>query len=197
MKNKMANVKKVKMLGKDGSVIAVFATIKQAENATGVPSANISACCQGRLYSAGGFKWAYAAYDDEIKEFPVQHACNIEFDSPRLPLTYKFIVNHRKRALEAVAWAREKYSDLDDVLTALSGEDVEVTGYEQIKVAFDSGFEFSLPAEELTDEFLLKLTRLIISCSTVSEISGDWYRGVYDGQYVCIEKNVDSTKNAI
>ena len=190
MKNKMANQRKVKLIGNDGSTIAVFETLKKAENATGVPSANISACCQGRLYSAGGFKWSYAASDDEIKEFPVHHACNIEFDSPRLPLTYKFIVNHHKRAIEAVAWARDKYSDLDDMLTALSGEDVEVTGCGQITVAFKSGFTFSLPEEELTDEFLLKLTRLIISCSTVSEISGDWYRGVYDGQYIEIEKNV-------
>lgn len=174
-----------------GEVVAVFSSLKEAQRVTGIPASNISANAKGRLATVGkGMRFIYASPEDEVTGLTVPHATNISFDSPRLPLTYKFILNHPKRSLEAVAWARDKYADLDDMLTALSGEDVEVTGCGQITVAFKSGFTFSLPEEELTDEFLLKLTRLIISCSSVSEISGDWYRGVYDGQYIEIEKNI-------
>lgn len=178
------------MLNNDGSVLAVFETMMTAEAETGVPKSNISSCCAGRLFTAGGYRWAYASPDDQVTSFPVMHACNVEFDKPKLPLTYKYILNHPKRSLEAVAWAREKYADLDDMLTALSGYDVEVTGIEMITVAFESGFSFTMQEEELTDSFLLKLTRLIISCGQLSEDAGDWYRGVYDGQYVRVEKNV-------
>ena len=174
-----------------GEVVAVFSSLKEAQRVTGIPASNISANAKGRLQTVGkGMRFVYASEGDELMNINIPHATNIEFDKPHLPLTYKFIVGHPKRALEAVAYARDKYADLDDMLTALSGYDVEVTGSEQIKVAFESGFTFSLPEDDLTDAFLLKLTRLIISCGTVAEISGDWYRGVYDGQYIEIEKNV-------
>lgn len=178
------------MLNNDGSVLAVFETMAKAEEETGVPKANISACCSQRLFTAGGYRWAYASPDDEVTQFPVMHACNVEFDKPKLPLTYRYILNHPKRSLEAVAWARDKYSDLDDMLTALTGVDVEVTGCERITVAFVSGFAFTMPEEELTDSFLLKLTRLILACSQLSEDAGDYYRGVYDGEHIVVEKNV-------
>lgn len=194
---KTMNQRKIKMIA-GGEVVAVFSSLKEAQRVTGIPASNISANAKGKLQTCGkGMRFVYASEGDELMGLQIPHATNVEFDTPRLPLTYRFIISHHKRAIEAVAWARDKYADLDDMLTALSGEDVEVTGCGQITVAFKSGFTFSLPEEELTDEFLLKLTRLIISCSSVSEISGDWYRGVYDGQYIEIEKNVDSRKNAI
>lgn len=186
----MPNQRKIKMIA-GGEVVAVFASLKDAQRVTGIPASNISANAQGRLASCGkGMRFVYASPEDQVTGLTVPHATNISFDSPRLPLTYKFILNHPKRSLEAVAWARDKYSDLDDMLTALTGVDVEVTGCERITVAFVSGFAFTMPEEELTDSFLLKLTRLILACSQLSEDAGDYYRGVYDGEHIVVEKNV-------
>jgi hypothetical protein len=186
----MANQRKVKVFDKNGTVIGVFSSLKACANAVNLPSSNISACCKQRLFRVGGLRFAYASDDEQLMDINIPHATNIEFDTPRLPLTYKFIISHHKRAVEAVAWARNKYSDLDDVLTALTGIDVEVTGYEDITVAFVSGFKFTMPCGELTDEFLLKLCRLILACAQLSEDAGDWYRGIYDGEHIVVEKNV-------
>jgi len=38
----------------------VYPSVKEASEATGVPSSNISACCSGRLKSAGGYLWEHA-----------------------------------------------------------------------------------------------------------------------------------------
>ena len=49
--------KKVIQLDLNDNVLNVFESIKQAERETGVFATSISACCNGKRKSAGGFKW--------------------------------------------------------------------------------------------------------------------------------------------
>ena len=49
--------KKVIQLDLNDNVLNTFKSIKQAEQETGALARNISACCNGRRKSAGGFKW--------------------------------------------------------------------------------------------------------------------------------------------
>ena len=51
------NFKKVIQLDLNDNVLNVFESIKQAGQETGVSRSNISSCCNGKLKSAGGFKW--------------------------------------------------------------------------------------------------------------------------------------------
>ena len=44
---------------KDGKVIAEFYGASEAERETGVFCSNISACCCGKVKSAGGYEWKY------------------------------------------------------------------------------------------------------------------------------------------
>ena len=49
--------KKVIQLDLNDSVLNEFESMGQAERETGVPSGNISRCCNGERKSAGGYKW--------------------------------------------------------------------------------------------------------------------------------------------
>ena len=49
--------KKVIQLDLNDNVLNEFESIRQAERETGIPNGNISSCCNGKLKSAGGFKW--------------------------------------------------------------------------------------------------------------------------------------------
>lgn len=51
--------KAVRQLDKNGKVIKVFDSGVAASAATGVPQSSISACCRGRVKSAGGFCWGF------------------------------------------------------------------------------------------------------------------------------------------
>ena len=51
------NFKKVIQLDLNDNVLNVFESIKQAGQETGVFATSISACCNGKVKSAGGFKW--------------------------------------------------------------------------------------------------------------------------------------------
>ena len=51
------NFKKVIQLDLNDNVLNVFESIKQAGQETGVFATSISACCNGRIKSSGGFKW--------------------------------------------------------------------------------------------------------------------------------------------
>ena len=51
------NFKKVIQLDLNDNVLNEFESIKQAGQETGVSRSNISSCCNGKLKSAGGFKW--------------------------------------------------------------------------------------------------------------------------------------------
>ena len=49
--------KKVVQLDLNDNVLNVFKSIKQAGQETGVFATSISACCNGKVKSAGGYKW--------------------------------------------------------------------------------------------------------------------------------------------
>ena len=48
---------KVIQLDLNDNILNVFKSMRQAERETGVPSGNISRCCNGERESAGGYKW--------------------------------------------------------------------------------------------------------------------------------------------
>ena len=48
---------KVIQLDLNDNVLNVFKSMRQAERETGIPNESISRCCNGKLKSAGGFKW--------------------------------------------------------------------------------------------------------------------------------------------
>lgn len=49
----------VAMLSKDGKVVSVFNTMKEASIYTGVNYGSISQCCAKVQTTAGGYKWEY------------------------------------------------------------------------------------------------------------------------------------------
>ena len=49
--------KKVIQLDLNDNVLNIFESMTQAEQETGVDASSISKCCNGKLKSAGGFKW--------------------------------------------------------------------------------------------------------------------------------------------
>ena len=49
----------VRQLSKDGQLIAVFASIKEAAEATGASSKKIPSACSGAIKTTGGFRWEY------------------------------------------------------------------------------------------------------------------------------------------
>ena len=51
------NFKKVIQLDLNDNVLNVFESMRQAERETGIDTSHISKCCNGKLKSAGGFKW--------------------------------------------------------------------------------------------------------------------------------------------
>lgn len=48
---------------KDGTVIREWGSLADAERATGTAHNSISACCRGKLKTAGGYVWRYASGD--------------------------------------------------------------------------------------------------------------------------------------
>lgn len=48
---------KVIQLDLNDNILNVFKSMRQAERETGIPNGSISSCCNGKLKSAGGFKW--------------------------------------------------------------------------------------------------------------------------------------------
>ena len=52
--------KQVQMFDKKtGEVLATFPSTREANRVTGIAQPNISACCNGKLKSAGGYIWRY------------------------------------------------------------------------------------------------------------------------------------------
>ena len=45
--------------GKEGNLIAKYESTREAARQTGVIQSNLWKCCQGKLKSAGGYKWSY------------------------------------------------------------------------------------------------------------------------------------------
>lgn len=58
--------KEVFKYNKDGCFIEKFESIREAERKTGINRTNISACCNGKAKSAGGFLWSNT-YREDIK----------------------------------------------------------------------------------------------------------------------------------
>ena len=53
--------KSVQMFDKStGELLATFPSTKEAERVTGIYNSNISACCNGKLKSTGGYNWKYS-----------------------------------------------------------------------------------------------------------------------------------------
>ena len=52
--------KPVQQLTKDGTLVAVWTSIHEAERVTGNSKGNICRCCRGKRPTAGGFIWHYA-----------------------------------------------------------------------------------------------------------------------------------------
>ena len=61
--------KAVYQLDADKNIIALFTSTREASRLTGIPQANISHCCIGKINSANGFWWCYINnYDNYICE---------------------------------------------------------------------------------------------------------------------------------
>lgn len=54
-------VRSVEQYSMDGSFVARYISLKEADLSTGVDYRNIQACCKGRKKSAGGFVWKYSS----------------------------------------------------------------------------------------------------------------------------------------
>ena len=59
--NRSDQSKAVIQYTKEGEFVAEYASIKEAERLTNIACQSICTCCRGKLKSAGGFKWKYAA----------------------------------------------------------------------------------------------------------------------------------------
>lgn len=59
MRRNLTEEIKVAQYTKDGTLIKIWDTQKEASEVTGVSQQNISACCYGRTKTAGGFRWSF------------------------------------------------------------------------------------------------------------------------------------------
>lgn len=60
--------KQVVQLSKDNSFIKNYVSMAQIEEITGIPGTNISRACQGKLKTAGGFRWMYKSEYEKLKQ---------------------------------------------------------------------------------------------------------------------------------
>lgn len=54
------NSKRIKMFTKDGVLMKVFRSARDAEEELGISHSHISQCCHGSRQSAGGYQWQFA-----------------------------------------------------------------------------------------------------------------------------------------
>ena len=59
MEHKIYGEIRVAQYTKEGHLIRIWESQIEASERTGVPQANISACCHGKLKTAGGFRWSF------------------------------------------------------------------------------------------------------------------------------------------
>lgn len=57
--NRIYGMVQVAQYTREGSLIRIWETQREASAVTGVPQGNISKCCYGILKTAGGFKWRF------------------------------------------------------------------------------------------------------------------------------------------
>ncbi len=73
LRGKLWHRKAVAQYGMDGLFISCYDSILEASKATGIATDGISACCNGRLKSSGGYQWSFDAqenvnrYEDTLK----------------------------------------------------------------------------------------------------------------------------------
>lgn len=67
VENNLVNfhTRKVQQLGMDGTLIATYDSIKEAEEKTGCSNKNISTVCKGGRKSCGGYIWKYTEDDED------------------------------------------------------------------------------------------------------------------------------------
>lgn len=58
----------VLQFSKDGSLIGKYGSQREAQRETGVHSSSVSACCNGKLKTAGGYVWKYNNYGQQRGE---------------------------------------------------------------------------------------------------------------------------------
>ena len=59
MRSKLIEELRVAQYTKHGELINIWETQKEASRVTGVAQPSISACCYGKLKTAGGFRWSF------------------------------------------------------------------------------------------------------------------------------------------
>ena len=59
MRSKLIDEIRVAQFTKDGHLIKIWDTQKEASEVTGVAQQSISRCCYGELKTAGGFRWCF------------------------------------------------------------------------------------------------------------------------------------------
>ena len=59
MRKKLTEKIRVAQYTKDGHLIKIWDTQKEASEVTGIAQQNISMCCYGKLKTAGGFRWSF------------------------------------------------------------------------------------------------------------------------------------------
>lgn len=70
LKGRLPTLKRCKTVQKDkqGHIIAIYSSIKEASEKTGFYHQNIQACCAGKIKSCHGFVFEYFKSDTEIEE---------------------------------------------------------------------------------------------------------------------------------
>lgn len=59
MEHKLYGEIRVAQYTKDGELIRIWNSQKEASRMTGIPQQNISRCCNGKLKTAGGYRWSF------------------------------------------------------------------------------------------------------------------------------------------
>jgi hypothetical protein len=60
-KGAIVNSKAVKQINKDGKVMRIYISAREAARQTGLNQSNISKCCRGKYKSVGGYIWSYCS----------------------------------------------------------------------------------------------------------------------------------------
>ena len=63
LRHGLSTQKQVQQLTKDGLLIAIHISTREAERVTSISHSNISKCCSGKYSQAGGFGWEYSGHN--------------------------------------------------------------------------------------------------------------------------------------
>ena len=65
MEHKMYGEVYVAQYTKKGKLIKIWDSQKEASDATGIAIQSISNCCNGKLKTAGGYRWSFRCKEDK------------------------------------------------------------------------------------------------------------------------------------